>query len=244
MKHKLMEDKEFLKYYKKSIREGYQPLLNIDEIYELINKIYVWYTIKYPINYIFFDNNEENVVSQSNDVISNLNFEALIKRLSLEEQQTFKCEYTSKGGVSDLFFSIKNKNYKEGDYRRNIIIHFDPKSGIIDEDCFSQFYTSKYKREGLKIESIDELYQDFKSEKDINIDYSELERIIKDKEIDEKIRSYIIKLINEKLKNNDNSEISAYRVVKFRLDVKEYIESQTKNVEFQNNQEKQLTKKK
>ena len=48
---KLSNDKEFLKFIKKEIREGYVPLITIKEMDILINKVASWYEFKYPIRY-------------------------------------------------------------------------------------------------------------------------------------------------------------------------------------------------
>ena len=45
-KTKLSNDKEFLKFIKKEIREGYIPIITIEEMDKLINKIASWYEFK------------------------------------------------------------------------------------------------------------------------------------------------------------------------------------------------------
>ncbi len=44
----LNKNKEFLKKYKEMIKNGYEPLLSIDGMQELIDYIVNWYEIKYP----------------------------------------------------------------------------------------------------------------------------------------------------------------------------------------------------
>ena len=48
MEYELIKNEEFLKWYSLQIKNGYNSLLGIIELQELINKLVIWYEIKYP----------------------------------------------------------------------------------------------------------------------------------------------------------------------------------------------------
>ena len=82
----------------------------------------------------------------------------------------------------------------------------------------------------------------FLNKNDKNIDFKELERIIKDKKIDNKIREYVIKYIEINIMQ-DNID----RAFLFKKEINEYIKEQNKYINYEiyiKNKEKQLTKKK
>lgn len=93
-KTKLSNDKEFLKFIKKEIREGYIPIITIEEMDKLINKIASWYEFKYPIRYFI----DEEFVENNNSFKNKMTIKELLLRLDYEERQILKCEYTSTGG--------------------------------------------------------------------------------------------------------------------------------------------------
>ena len=102
-----------------------------------------------------------------------------------------------------------------------------------------------YTKETYNIETIEELYRYLVNKNDKNIDFKELERIIKDKKIDNKIREYVIKYIEINIMQ-DNID----RAFLFKKEINEYIKEQNKYINYeiyiknQENKEKQLTKKK
>ena len=245
MKYKLIKDKDFLKFIKREIRHGYKPLIDIENIDEIIDKIVRWYEFKYPTDFLIDDEFNEKYIDLSNE----MTIEQLLLRLSEEETQLIKCDYTSTGGGNKpiyegteivdfepyLFFKIKNYNYDKSDYRSDLLIDFNPVTGKIDNNCFANFYTSKRKNEGLKIETINELYEYFKKTKEPNINYSQLERIIKDKEIDEKIRVYIIQYVEKNMKDRDLLTRDRYKI--FKKEIKKYLKDNCMNDKIEKNDE-------
>ena len=240
-KTKLSNDKEFLKFIKKEIREGYIQIITIEEMDKLINKIASWYEFKYPIRYFI----DEEFVENNNSFKNKMTIKELLLRLDYEERQILKCEYTSTGGGTrpiyknnkivdtkpELFFKI----YNFGSFT---LINFDPETGLIYDDAFSRLYT----KETYNIETIAELYRYLVNKNDKNIDFKELERIIKDKQIDKKIREYAIKYIEINIMQ-DNID----RAFLFKKEINEYIKEQNKSINnkiYIKNREKQLTKKK
>ena len=237
----LSNDKKFLKFLKKEIREGYVPLITIKEMNRLINKVASWYEFKYPIRYFIDEEFAKNNIWFKNK----MTIKELLLRLNYEERQILKCEYTSTGGGTrpiykgnkivdtkpELFFKI----YNLGSFT---LINFDPETGIIYDDAFSRLYT----KETYNIETIAELYRYLVNKNDKNIDFKELERIIKDKKIDNKIREYVIKYIEINIMQ-DNID----RAFLFKKEINEYIKEQNKHINYEiyiKNREKQLTKKK
>ena len=140
-----------------------------------------------------------------------------------------------------MFFKINNFNYKRYEVGSFALINFDPETGLIYDDAFSRLYT----KETYSIETIEELYRYLVNKNDKNIDFKELERIIKDKKIDNKIREYVIKYIEINIMQD-----SIDRAYLFKKEFNEYIKEQNKYINYeiyiknQENKEKQLTKKK
>ena len=245
---KLSNDKKFLKFLKKEIRKGYVPLITIKEMDKLIKKVAFWYEFKYPIRYFIDEEFAENNINFKNK----MTIEELLLRLNYEERQILKCDYTSTGGgtrpiykgnkIVDfrtvLFFKINNFNYKSYEFGSFALINFDPETGLIYDDTFSRLYT----KETYNIETIEELYRYFVNKNDKNIDFKELERIIKDKQIDKQIREYVIKYIEINIMQD-----SIDRAYLFKKEINEYIKEQDKHINceiYNKNKEKQLTKKK
>lgn len=235
---KLSNDKEFLKFIKKEIKNGYQLELTLKEIDNLVNKVLIWYEFKYPIRYFIDKEFAENNINFKNK----MTIEELLLRLNYEERQILKCDYTSTGGGTrpiynengivdfrpELFFRINKFNF----------INFDPETGLIYDDAFSRLYT----KEPYNIETIAELYRYLVNKNDKNIDFKELERIIKDKQIDKQIREYVIKYIEINIMQD-----SIDRAFLFKKEINEYIKEQDKHINceiYNKNKEKQLTKKK
>lgn len=244
----LSNDKKFLKFLKKEIREGYVPLITIKEMDRLINKVTLWYEFKYPIRYFIDEEFAENNISLKNK----MTIEELLLRLNYEERQILKCDYTSTGGGTrpiynengivdfrpELFFRINNFNYKRYEVGSFALINFDPETGLIYDDTFSRLYT----KETYNMETIAELYRYLVNKNDKNIDFKELERIIKDKQIDKQIREYVIKYIEINIMQD-----SIDRAYLFKKEFNEYIKEQDKRINceiYNKNKEKQLTKKK
>lgn len=245
---KLSNDKKFLKFIKKEIREGYVPLITIKEMDRLINKVALWYEFKYPIRYFI----DEEFAKNNIDLKNKMTIEELLLRLNYEERQILKCDYTSTGeGIrpiyknneivdskQDLFFKINNHNYKRYEFGSFILINFDPETGIIYEDAIFKLFI----KETYNIKTIAELYRYLVNKNDKNIDFKELERIIKNKKIDNKIREYVIKYIEINIMQ-DNID----RAFLFKKEINEYIKEQNKYINYEiyiKNKEKQLTKKK
>lgn len=244
----LSNDKEFLKFIKREIKKGYVPLITIKEMDRLINKVASWYEFKYPIRYFIDEEFAKNNIWFKNK----MTVKELLLRLNYEERQILKCEYTSTGGGTrpiyksnkivdtkpELFFQIINHNYEKYDFGSFTLINFDPETGLIYDDAFSRLYT----KETYSIETIEELYRYLVNKNDKNIDFKELERIIKDKQIDKQIREYVIKYIEINIMQD-----SIDRAYLFKKEFNEYIKEQNKYINYEiyiKNKEKQLTKKK
>jgi len=101
MKYEVATNKEFIKWYNNLIWDGYKPYMTTTNIQELIDKLVIWYEIKYPEK--DFQKNEgitypnfENIESLSKV----MTIDELLYRLSNKEASIFKCNYRSgSGGV-------------------------------------------------------------------------------------------------------------------------------------------------
>ena len=250
---KLSNDKEFLKFIKKEIKNGYQLELTLKEIDNIVNKFVIWYEFKYPLNYLLDDDFNKNYV----DLKDKMTIEQFLLRLNSSERQIIECNYKSKNHINIPIYESKKivdfkqvlvlklvyNMHEENDSKKSIII-FEPETGIIIKNEPFQLLLNRINEHQIK--TIEELYEYLVDKKNPNIDLIELERTIKNKKIDEKIRKYVLEYVTNNILNNniiDNLE----RQKLFKKEINEYIKEQNKYINYEiyiKNKEKQLTKKK
>ena len=142
-----------------------------------------------------------------------------------------------------LVLKLVYNMHEENDSKKSIII-FEPETGIIIKNEPFQLLLNRINEHQIK--TIEELYEYLVDKKNPNIDLIELERTIKNKKIDEKIRKYVLEYVTNNILNNniiDNLE----RQKLFKKEINEYIKEQNKYINYEiyiKNKEKQLTKKK
>ncbi len=254
---KLSNDKEFLKFIKKEIKNGYQLELTMKEIDNIVNKFVIWYEFKYPLNYLLDDDFDKNYV----DLKDKMTIEQFLLRLNSSERQIIECNYKSKNYINipiheseeivdfkhALILKIGYNIHKKNDSKKDIVIIFEPETGIIIKNESFQLLLNRINEHQIK--TIEELYECLVNNKNPNIDFIKLEKTIKNKKIDEKIREYVLEYVtNNILRNNiiDNLE----RQKLFKKEINEYIKAKQtcklRNIYIKNqeNKEKQLTKKK
>lgn len=251
-KTKLSNDKEFLKFIKKEIREGYIPLIPIKEIDEFINEVALWYKFKYMIRYSRDKFIEKELDKNYIDLKDKMTIEQLLLRSSYRKSQVLNCDYTcTMGGNVPIYKTPEISNfkpqlsfkiyesyelYKGHEFLSFVLIKFDPITGLIYKNEFSGLYVRH------NTETIEELYRYFINRNDKNIDFKELERIIKDRKINKKIREYVMKYIEINI-----MQYSIDVADLFKKEMNDYLKERNNQINYKKNikkQENQLTKKK
>lgn len=221
-KYELKKNYEFLNWYEEKIDEGYKPLMNISELQDLINKIVIWYEIKYPEKELEFyegivDLRFLNIKKMSNF----MNLEQLIYRIDKKQYYLIKCQYrTGLGGCSPIYkdgkiigynscigFSVKRKNKQDCrpweliDYRNSprFLILANPVSGEININYDLEDYVKSNKI------TINKLLTLFENKYKDELDFSELNECVYNYNIDLELRNMILQLAALKLLYSRNT---------------------------------------
>ncbi len=154
-KYNVFENKELLSWLKRTVKNGYHPFIDMEDLQELINNITLWYEIKYPeremeyyegIRYFDF----EDVKS----LAKVMSIKQLMYRLPCEQLYLLECDYRSTGQgfrnvyndkneiVAEkpiLFMSIYRKNVEDNQFLMSsklpdFLLHADTDSGKVQID--------------------------------------------------------------------------------------------------------------
>ena len=145
-KYILQKNQNFLDWYNGLIKNGYTSFMNISELQDFINKITIWYEMKYPDLELQKEKygvhpNYQNL----KDLSKELTMEQLMFRLSHKENCLLSCFYRSGGGTfrynSDIkkyvpeiyvsFRSYDNINEKLLYYKNDYSFYLDGYNGKI-----------------------------------------------------------------------------------------------------------------
>lgn len=175
----IMKNKKFLKWLNSNIEKGYRNFISPEEMEKLINFITNWYEIKYPEKELmYYEGIITNDVRCVPRISENMEFNQLFYRLSNNLQQLIKCEYR-------YAYSI-DINYETGIIDK----YFLKQMGIISENEIT----------------IDDLLQNLKNSNSNNdIDYEEVETLIKDHNIDLELREKILFFTSLKILYSKNT---------------------------------------
>lgn len=213
MKNKSNITKELLKYINQNIRKGYAPILKIEEIDALINKIYCWYEIK------SLEINLED--SAINKLINLITMNELINILNHEEQRFLKCDYqafvrrykdNSPIMTVSLFYNKRSYDF--------ITIEFYPETGLIC-DIGSISFTDIDVEESSKQISLEELLNYINHEYEGVFNTKPLEKIIETRKFNIAIRNKVLEIVLNKLFTSGSFKAFNY----FKKDIDEYLKS-------------------
>ena len=212
--------------------------LDTKDIKKLIDKIVIWYNIKYPDNYILSitengNNGNYYLVSEA------MNIERLIYTLTEEEKELMNCFYKSKEqnikttydnninnvSNSESYFYLYDYNtypYKP-EYKK--IIYYDIKTGIINKNKSNRYIFNSNGNVYRSVCTIKELLEAFRKSNEKKIGYTNLVNIVDNYKTSKDARNFLIELIIAKLNNNPNSDsvCNSFRVFNFKKEINEYI---------------------
>lgn len=223
-KYIIRENKEFLNWYKQQSNSGYSFLLNLEAMQDLIEKITIWYELKYPNREIekgvVIDTRFENIKSIAN----NFTIDQLRYCLSGKQIEVLDCNYRTgwgglrtiggyynddgvlcdvEGYISLIFLSLFAKE-------KEIIIEATEKGELVD---FSG-----------EVKTLEELLNVLEKQKNIDLDYSNLSKCIIRNKIDKELRERIIYMAALKLLYSKDTvpDNGYYRMKKLIQEFNEY----------------------
>ena len=217
-KYILKENKEFLLLYNCMIKAGFKPIIDIDEMQELIKQINMFFEFKYPE--FMFDNlvygyhsSEDEINSVINNIINlskTLDFEQLKYRLNYDKRQFLDCSYEQ---ICEI---ISNDNISQPHHICFFKIDFN---GIIDE--YDRKEIKKFIGSKEEIKTIEYLYGKLEANA-TNLNYDEVKEMIKRHKFNTTIRNRLLELIPIYMIYND-PYTGYYRAKSFiRMFNKEY----------------------
>lgn len=236
MKEMLENNKEFIKWLKKAIENNnYIPILNMDEIYELVETITYWYEFKYSDRY--FDNPDLRFLNLK-DLSNDFDFNQLKYRLT-DSQIKFLL-----GGYRNLF-NHNDKN-SEIEYLTQIFLKIVKKIPTTRNEKFiyksynikSSIYINAYEYSGIvrvtknlknyintDFITLENLLDEFNRKYSNILDYSELETTVLFHKLDLKLRDKVLNLIGESIlySKNTTKEKGSKRANLYKEEFQKYI---------------------
>lgn len=214
-KYELLKRKELLGYLKVQELKGYVSYLDVNEIYNLINKVSAWYDLKCP-NYELAKLDINNFKLEDMNILSQyMNSDELFKRLSFLENVFLTGEYRYKRAGS-----IKRSNNKVDNWTDVIWIDVPRKS--LDPKCpiwlkpldlkvlvdvksgmvlnIGELDEYIYNVHSLKL---DDLLKDLEPFKD-TLDLRNISYVVKTHNIDLELRNKVLELISLNLINSSS----------------------------------------
>ena len=190
------------------IDEGYSLFIGIDEMQDLIDRLFTWYEIKYPEReFDFYDGKLTSDFVTKKELSDLMNINQLFFRLSDNQIKLLEGNYRTismkeypiyeegkKIGVSKKVYFKINRNENDIYYNKHkdFIISADAVSGKVDTD----YETDKYITGNV---TIDDIYRKFKEEYTDRLEFEMLEKAINNKYIDNYLRDSILEFVALKL---------------------------------------------
>lgn len=204
----LKENKKFLIMFNHLIDDGYSLFIGIDEMQDLIDRLFTWYEIKYPEReFDFYDGKLTSDFVTKKELSDLMNINQLFFRLSDNQIKLLEGNYRTismkeypiyeegkKIGVSKKVYFKINRNENDIYYNKHkdFIISADAVSGKVDTD----YETDKYITGNV---TIDDIYRKFKEEYTDRLEFEMLEKAINNKYIDNYLRDSILEFVALKL---------------------------------------------
>lgn len=204
----LSENKKFLIMFNHLIDEGYNLIVGIDKMQDLIDRLFTWYEIKYPEReFDFYDGVEIQDFTIKKELSDLMDINQLFFRLTDNQIELLEGNYRSgfmkefpiyeegtKIGVhKKVYFKIvRNKNDSYYNKHKDFIVSADAMSGEVDID----YEIDKYVNSDT---NINDLYKIFKESYVNRLDFTELEDAVNNKIIDNYLRDRLLEFVSLKL---------------------------------------------
>ncbi len=205
----LKENKKFLIMFNHLIDEGYNLFIGIDDMQDLIDRLFNWYEIKYPEREFDFYDGEVTLDFAIKKELSDLmDINQLLFRLTDNQVKFLRGNYRSKDemeyfiydgnvkvgtGVKVIFKIGRNSTDRYYLKYKDFIVRADAVSGVLDID----YEVLKY----VDADNItlDDLFKNFSENYSDKLEFKELEDAINDKFIDNYLRDKLLEFVSLKL---------------------------------------------
>ncbi len=215
--YEIEKNKDFLKWLRNSIDDGYHCFIEIEELQQLIDDIVKWYEIKYPERELEYFEGTRYMNFQDIKSISNvMDIRQLLFRLSHNQLCLIECGYRATGwGLHPIY-----ENGKEVGSEPQIFMRIDRKN---EEECnpwlgnyfllyanhmtgevLTDYELKEYIVNKEKI-SLDELLSIFNKKYNDRLDFTELKESVYDHNCDMELRHKVLQLVALKLLYSSNT---------------------------------------
>lgn len=211
----LKENKKFLIMFNYLIDEGYNLFIGIDEMQDLIDRLFNWYEIKYPEReFDFYDGEVTLDFSLKKELSDLMNIDQLLFRLTDNQVKFLKGNYRSKdemeyfiydenvkvGTGVKVYYKIGRKsNDKYYSKYKDFTVSADAVSGIVDSDYEILKYVD------LDDIILDDLFKIFSENYSDKLKFKELECAVNNKKIDNYLRDKLLEFVSLKLLYSNNT---------------------------------------
>lgn len=175
----ITQNTNFLKWLNNNYEEGYRIYISPEEMEKLIDFITNWYEMKYPEKELmYYEGIIASDVKNIPRISENMNFNQLLYRLSHDLVQLFKC-----------------------DYRYSYSIDINYETGVVDKYFLEQMNIPSEKEI-----TIDELLEKLDiNDNETDIDYEEVETLVRDHNLDLELREKILSFAALKILYSKNT---------------------------------------
>ena len=207
-KYDLKENRGFKIIFNELIDCGYNLIIGIDEMQDLIDRLFTWYEIKYPEReFDFYDGVDIQDFAIKKELSNLMDINQLFFRLTDNQIKLLEGNYRSsvmkeipiyeegtKIGVHKkaYFKIVRNKNDSYYNKHKDFIVSADAISGEVDIDYEIDKYVNSYT-------NINDLYKIFKASYANRLDFTELEDAVNNKIIDNYLRDRLLEFVSLKL---------------------------------------------
>ncbi len=210
------QNAEFIKYYEAKLKEGYYPVLDLNEIQNLIDKLAMFFEFKYPEEMfnasMYPDGTKKEVFHKCSKIAKKLDIEQLKYRLTHKELYFLDCEYP-------IYFTLKRP--KELFKSDNSMVRIES-DGKIDPLELESLKFDGFIENIDGITRVEDLLVRYFSQ-ETNIDYSELERAITNHKNSVAIRNKVLEMTMQKMLYSSLPEHGYVRAKRFmKMFNKEY----------------------
>ena len=207
-KYDLNENINFKVMFNRLIDDGYDLFIGIDEMQDLIDRLFAWYEIKYPEReFDFYDGKVMQDFAMKKELSDLMDINQLFFRLTDNQIKLLEGNYRSnfmkeypiyengkKIGVSKKVYFKINRNENDIYYNKHkdFIVSADAVSGKVDTD----YEIDKYITDDV---NLCDLYKLFKEKYKDRLEFKELEDAINNKYIDNYLRDKLLEFVSLKL---------------------------------------------
>ena len=213
----LKENKKFLIMFNHLIDEGYDILIGVKEMQDLIDRLAIWYELKYPEReFDFYDGKITNDFSKFKELSEVMDIRQLFFRLSDKQIRFLEGGYRSNveksypiydgnkiiGYNKKVYYKVnRNSNDKFYDRYADFIVSADVFDGVIDTD----YEIEKYINGTVDLEGLNSVFSKKYSD---CLDFSALTRAVNNKYFDDYLRNQVLEFAMLKLLYSKNTTYS------------------------------------